>query len=77
MSEIHLTQQLESDTLKLPELKPLIGRKVEIIVREVAGQATNHPWDGLESLAGKDLVDPDAYQRLREFDRSQESLDPR
>ena len=34
MTEIHLTQHLESDTLKLPELQPLIGRKVEIIESE-------------------------------------------
>ena len=69
MSEIHVTRQLESDTLKLPELQPLIGRKVEIIVREVARNGTSDPWDALKALAGQDLVDPDAYQQLRDIDR--------
>jgi hypothetical protein len=69
MTEIHLTRDLESDTLRLPELTPLIGRKVEIIVRDVSEPAVaTDPWDALAELAGRDLVDPDAYRQLRDLD---------
>jgi hypothetical protein len=72
MTEIHLTRDLHSDTLQLPELRPLIGKKVEIIVRDLSQpSATAEPWDALAALAGQDLVDSDAYQRLRAFDRNQ------
>jgi hypothetical protein len=71
MTEIHLTQDLQSDTLKLPELQPLIGKKVEIIIRDISHQAAQaDPWALLESLAGHDLVDPDAYRELRDLDRN-------
>ncbi|MCI0358983.1 MAG: hypothetical protein L0211_10935 [Planctomycetaceae bacterium] len=74
MTEIHLTRDLESDTLELPELKPLIGRRVEIIVRAVSSPdvsqqpAQTDPWDSLAALAGHDLVDPAAYRQLRDLD---------
>lgn len=67
MSVIHLTQQIDSDTLHLPELRPLIGKQVEITIREVAEPATRDPsrWDALEAVAGKDLIDPEAYRAFR------------
>ncbi|HET6572833.1 MAG TPA: hypothetical protein VFG68_04465 [Fimbriiglobus sp.] len=34
MNAIHIHKTLDSDTLHLPELRPLIGRRVEIVVRE-------------------------------------------
>jgi hypothetical protein len=34
MSVIHLHKHLDSETLHVPELKPLVGKNVEIIVRE-------------------------------------------
>lgn len=34
MSDIHIYTTLKSDTPHLPELRPLVGRAVEIIVRE-------------------------------------------
>jgi hypothetical protein len=69
MTEIHLTRDLDSDTLQLPELRPLIGRKVEIIVRDVSAPAVpTDPWDALTALAGRDLVDPGAYRELRDLD---------
>jgi hypothetical protein len=74
MTEIHLTQDLKSDTLKLPELRPLIGKRVEIIIRDLSQQtAPTNSWDALQSLAGQDLVDPQAYQQLRELDRQNAS----
>jgi hypothetical protein len=34
MSVIHIRKHLDSETLHLPELKALVGKNVEIIVRE-------------------------------------------
>jgi hypothetical protein len=73
MTEIHITRDLESDTLQLPELTPLIGRKVEIIVRDVSAAPAN-PWDALAALAGRDLVDPGAYRQLRDLDVNQQGM---
>ncbi len=70
--EIHVTQDLVSDTLQLPELRPLIGKKVEIIVRDIPESALADPWDALFALAGQDLVDPDAYRELRDLERKQQ-----
>jgi hypothetical protein len=70
MTVIHVTQQLESDTIQLPELKPLIGKKVEITIREApAENSSKQGWDALFELSGKDLVDPEAYKELRALDR--------
>jgi hypothetical protein len=70
MTKIRLTHDVQSDTLKLPELQPLIGKKVEIIIRDLSQQPNLlNAWDTLESLAGKDLVDPDAYRQLRDLER--------
>jgi hypothetical protein len=70
MTVIHVTQQLNSDTLQLPELKPLIGKKVEITIREVPAQGNaKQGWDALFELSGRELVDPEAYKELRALDR--------
>jgi hypothetical protein len=67
-SMIHLHQRLESETLYLPELKPMVGKTVEIIIREEA-EASSSPssfsLSALREIAGKDLIDPEAYQELR------------
>ena len=34
MQAIHITKTLDSETLSLPELRPFVGRQVEIIVWE-------------------------------------------
>jgi hypothetical protein len=67
MSVIHLRKHLDSETLHLPELKPLIGKDVEIIVREETPAATlgTNPYEAFFALAGQDVVDPDAYKLLR------------
>jgi hypothetical protein len=72
MSAIHIRRKLDSDTLHLPELQPLIGKTVEIIVREdVPGPETiPDRWRALADAAGKDLVDPEVYKEYREFDRA-------
>ncbi len=63
---IHIRIRLDSDTLHLPELKPLLGKDVEIIVRETTpAPSSAGPYDAFFALAGQDVVDPDAYRRLR------------
>ena len=66
MTTIHIRKHLDSDLLHLPELKPLIGKAVEIIVRE---QTTSMPGigahDAFFALAGQDIVDSEALNRLR------------
>jgi hypothetical protein len=70
MSVIHLTQEVESETLHLPELRPLIGKKVEITIREVpTPAAVKAGWDALAALAGQDLLDDKVIEEYREFDK--------
>ncbi len=66
MTVIHIHKRLDSETLHLPELKPLVGKDVEIIVREEVGTTPGtSPYEAFFALAGQDAVDPDAYKRLR------------
>ncbi|HLN31281.1 MAG TPA: hypothetical protein VK395_26305 [Gemmataceae bacterium] len=66
MDIIHLHKHLDSETLHLPELKALVGKDVEIIVREATPTRPRaNPYDAYFALAGQDVVDPDAYHRLR------------
>lgn len=67
MTVIHLTQHLQSDTLHVPELKPLIGKQVEITIRELPPADLSDPnrWKPLEELAGKDLIDADVIDEYR------------
>jgi hypothetical protein len=66
MSAIHIRKHLDSDTLHLPELKPLIGKTVEITVVEESGAASKEdPYAAFFDLAGQDVVDPEAYKQLR------------
>ena len=44
MNPVRIRCKLESDTLHLPELKPLIGRVVEISVEEVAPPVRDEFW---------------------------------
>jgi hypothetical protein len=77
MDAIHINTKLDSDTLYLPQVRPLIGKTVEIIVQEQAAtgeQSKNgrnphrDDWKAaLAGLAGLD-IDWDAYRRQREFE---------
>jgi hypothetical protein len=46
----------------LPGLRPLIGKRVEIVVNEEESTASEPPHDysALAAIAGQDLVDPEA-----------------
>ncbi|MBX7132679.1 MAG: hypothetical protein K1X67_08400 [Fimbriimonadaceae bacterium] len=41
MQSVHIRTKLESEHLSLPELRPLIGKQVEITVCEAADSSTN------------------------------------
>jgi hypothetical protein len=41
MQSVHIRTKLESEHLTLPELRPLIGKQVEITVREAAEYTSN------------------------------------
>ena len=68
MTAIRLHERLDSDTLHLPELRPLIGKNVEIIVQEEPEPAAG-PYDALFELAGNDVVEPEAYTTDREANK--------
>ncbi|MFL5342285.1 MAG: hypothetical protein ACJ8F7_19230 [Gemmataceae bacterium] len=63
MNAIRIIRTVESETLHLPELKPFIGKTVEIVVLDESPVADR--WKPLMDAAGKDLVDPEAYKELR------------
>jgi hypothetical protein len=67
MTTIRIRRKLESETLHLPELKPLIGKNVEIIVLEAPTPAIapgTGDWDAA-AKAVEALEDYD-YDALRE-----------
>jgi hypothetical protein len=70
MNAIRIRRKLESETLHLPELKPLAGKQVEIIVLEDEMSGNVRPgtgdWDAAER-AVRELQDYD-YDALREQD---------
>jgi hypothetical protein len=43
MNGVRIRRKLESDTLHLPEIKPLIGKTVEILIREETATAATDP----------------------------------
>ena len=77
MNAIRIRTTLESDTLYLPELKPLIGRAVEIIVIEDAPAAPQvRPGTGDWEAAARAAqalrdsgYDFDAWRELREAEQ--------
>jgi hypothetical protein len=77
MDAIRIKTTLDSNTLYLPQVQPLIGKAVEIIVREDVRTAeqghdgrspSRDAWKAaLAGLGGLD-IDWDAYKRQREYD---------
>ena len=70
MNAVRIRRRLESDTLHLPELKPLIGKAVEIIVLEEAAPAITPgtgDWDAaMKAVAELEDYDSDAFRKQRE-----------
>jgi hypothetical protein len=62
MQAITLTKKLESDTLYLPELRPFVGREVEITVREATtAKPSTSGSKSPNPLAGSVLRDDDPF----------------
>jgi hypothetical protein len=74
MNAIRIRKKLDSETLYLPELRPLLGRTVDIIVlaeeKTSAIQPGTGDWEAaaraVQDLAGYDF---DAWRQQRDFDR--------
>jgi hypothetical protein len=76
MNAIRVRKRIDSEVLHLAELKPMIGKTVEIIVLEEPQPpaAVEKDWQPLIDAAGQDLVDPEVYKQYREFDRQSQML---
>ncbi len=76
MNAVRVRRKIESDTLYLPELKPLIGKTVEIIVLEEAGPTVipgTGDWDSALKAAEElrnSGYDFGAYRKQREADEA-------
>jgi hypothetical protein len=68
METIRIRKRLDSETLHLPELRPMLGREVEIIVQdavetEPTKDISEKPiWEQFQEVAAK--LSDDARQRL-------------
>jgi hypothetical protein len=73
MTAIRIETTIDSDTLYLPQLKPLVGKSVEIIVREkmmpVVVPALQN-WSAVEAALRDGLADYDfdAYREARKLE---------
>ncbi len=70
MRAIRIHRRVDSETLRLPELRELIGKDVEIVVLEEPVSASRQPagrrdYSALAQIAGQDLIDPEAYKKFR------------
>jgi hypothetical protein len=75
MSIIRIRKKIESELIHLPELKPLIGKTVQITVQEETSfLPTSKDWSPLIEAAGKDLINPEVCLQYREFDRKHWNL---
>lgn len=72
MNVVHIRRKLESDTLHLPELKPLVGKVVEITVQVESTPGISPgtgDWDAAVQAARElENYDFDAWRRQRECD---------
>jgi hypothetical protein len=66
MNAVRIHRKVDSETLHLPEIRSMIGKQVEIIVMEEPAAPKTGDLSLLESIAGKDLIDPDALKQLRD-----------
>lgn len=74
MNAIHIRKRIDSETLHLPELQPLIGKTVEIIVYEEQAPAIR-PGTGDWEAAARAVeelretgYDFDAWRQQRDYD---------
>jgi hypothetical protein len=69
---VRIHRKVDSETLYLPEIRPFIGKSVEIIVREdpwAATTATTSDWDtALRAAEGLENYDFGSVDRQRAYD---------
>jgi hypothetical protein len=67
MNALRIRRKLDSETLHLPELKPLIGKNVEIIILDETGPAVvpgSGDWDSaMQGIAELENYDFDAFRK--------------
>jgi hypothetical protein len=73
MNAVRIRRKLDSETLHLPELKPLLGKTVEIIVLEDEARPTIQPgtgdWDAaMQAVAELENYDFEAVNQQRGYD---------
>jgi hypothetical protein len=68
MNAIKIHTRLESDTIRLPQLRPMVGKDVEIIVLEQPAESRQSVERFLRS-GGRHLVDAGVVKRLREISK--------
>jgi hypothetical protein len=77
MSSIHIETILNSDTLYLPQLKPMLGMNVEIVVREKCSPVITPPtsdWSAVEAaIRGLENYDAEAYRKARDHETARAS----
>jgi len=70
MIAIRIETTIDSETLHLPQLKPLVGKSVEIIVREKSGPVITpgtNDWAAMETAVRElEDYDFDAWREQRE-----------
>jgi hypothetical protein len=75
MNTIRIETTLDSETLYLPQLKPLMGKSVEIVVQEIASPsvlpATQDPMSVEIAVLGLADYDFDAWRASRELEIEQ------
>ncbi|MBX3400419.1 MAG: hypothetical protein KF873_16925 [Gemmataceae bacterium] len=70
MATISIRRKIDSDTLVLPELVPLIGKTVDIQVTVEPELSSDERWAAAaKAIAELEDYDFSAYAEQREFDR--------
>jgi hypothetical protein len=80
MTAIRIETTIDSGTLYLPQLKSLVGKNVEIIMRETATPivtAATRGWADVETAVrnGLEDYDFDAFREARNFEVRRETKD--
>ena len=77
MSTIRIETHIDSETLFLPQLRPLVGKDVEIVVKEKAAPVVTpgrSDWEVVKAaLLGLENYDFDAFRAIRESELSHDN----
>jgi len=70
MNAVRIRRRIDYETLHVPELRPMIGKDVEIIVLEEHPRgAPSADISKLRELAGNIDLDSEAIEKLREISK--------